>query len=69
VRPDSRSFRLWPLTATGLRSEARKVVLQGKDQPPQRTGFAAYRAVVDVEKMRADPDVAWLLEKPGLNCW
>lgn len=57
------------VAADGLRSEARKVVLQGKDQPPQRTGFAAYRAVVDVEKMRADPDVAWLLEKPGLNCW
>lgn len=36
---------------------------------PIRTGFAAYRATVDVEKMRDDPDTAWLLEKPALNIW
>lgn len=53
----------------GVKSIARKKVLGGIDQPPKRTGFAAYRATVDVEKMRAHPDTAELLAKPGLNLW
>lgn len=32
-------------------------------------GFAAYRATVDVGVLKADPDTAWLLEKPALNIW
>ncbi|KAF2192355.1 FAD/NAD(P)-binding domain-containing protein [Zopfia rhizophila CBS 207.26] len=55
--------------ADGLKSEARKIVLDGEDQPPQRTGFAAYRAMVDVKRMSSDPDTAWLLDNPGQNCW
>lgn len=35
----------------------------------QGPGFAAYRAVVDVGKMRRDPDLSWILEKPALNIW
>ena len=54
---------------TGLKSIARVKVLGGSDQPPLRTGFAAYRATVDVDKIIADPDTAWLLETPGLNVW
>ncbi|KAH6668253.1 hypothetical protein B0J14DRAFT_488643, partial [Halenospora varia] len=53
----------------GVKSTARKLVLRGVDTPVQPTGFAAYRATVDVEKMKADPDTAWLLEKPSLNVW
>lgn len=33
------------------------------------TGFAAYRATVDVTKMQNDPETATLLETPGLNFW
>jgi salicylate hydroxylase len=44
-------------------------VLGGTDIAPQPTGFAAYRATVDVSKMLADPSIAWLLEKPSLNIW
>lgn len=44
-------------------------MLEGEDKPPQQTGFAAYRATVDVEKMKTDPDISWLLEKPSLNIW
>jgi len=33
------------------------------------TGFAAYRATVDTEKIKSDPDTAWLLDNPGLNLW
>jgi salicylate hydroxylase len=52
-----------------VKSVARKKVLGGVDQPPKRTGFAAYRATVDVEKMKVHPDTAELLAKPALNLW
>ncbi|KAF2729514.1 FAD/NAD(P)-binding domain-containing protein [Polyplosphaeria fusca] len=57
------------VAADGLKSEARKVVLGGTDQPPEKAGFAAYRAVVDAARMRSDPDISWLLESPGQNMW
>lgn len=57
------------VAADGVRSTARSVVLGGEDKPAQRTGFAAYRAVVKTELMRDDPDTAWLLEQPALNVW
>ncbi|KFY25049.1 hypothetical protein V491_01919 [Pseudogymnoascus sp. VKM F-3775] len=57
------------VAADGIKSAARKLVLEGEDKPPQQTGFAAYRATVDVEKMKTDPDISWLLEKPSLNIW
>lgn len=57
------------VAADGVRSVARPIVLGGEDRPAQRTGFAAYRAVVKTELMRDDPDTAWLLEKPALNVW
>jgi len=53
----------------GIKSNARKLLLGGVDNVVKPTGFAAYRATVDVEKMKADPDTAWLLEKPSLNIW
>jgi salicylate hydroxylase len=55
--------------AAGVKSLARKHILGGKDKEPLKTGFAAYRATVDVAKMQQDPDTSWLLNKPGLNIW
>jgi len=57
------------VAADGIKSLAREKLLGVTDEALMRTGFAAYRATVDAEKMRADPDVAWLLEKPCLNLW
>lgn len=57
------------VAADGVKSLARSVVLGGVDQPPQLTGFAAYRATVSTTLMEQDPDTAWLLERPGLNIW
>jgi salicylate hydroxylase len=57
------------VAADGVKSRARPVILGGPDLPPQRTGFAAYRATVDTEEMKADPDTSWLLERPGINIW
>lgn len=53
----------------GVKSEARKLVLEGVDKPPRMTGFAAYRATIDVEDMKRDPDTAALLRNPSLNLW
>lgn len=53
----------------GVKSIARSLV-DGSDQPQfERTGFAAYRATVDVAKMKADPEISWLLDRPNLNIW
>ncbi|KAJ5118241.1 hypothetical protein N7526_009878 [Penicillium atrosanguineum] len=54
---------------TGVNSTARRIVQEGVDHPPQKTGFAAYRAVVDIGRMLGDPEIAWLLEKPSFNLW
>lgn len=57
------------LISLGIKSTARAIVLEGEDQPPQEAGFAAYRALVDTEKMRQDSDTVWLLDNPGQNLW
>ncbi|KAF9773502.1 hypothetical protein IL306_008653 [Fusarium sp. DS 682] len=57
------------IAADGVKSYARSVVLGGADLPPQRTGFAAYRATVNTEEMKCDEDTSWLLAKPGINIW
>ncbi|KAF2643524.1 FAD/NAD(P)-binding domain-containing protein, partial [Massarina eburnea CBS 473.64] len=57
------------VAADGVKSEARRVVLGGVDQAPQKAGFAAYRAIVDAELIKGDPDLEWLLESPGQNLW
>lgn len=53
----------------GIKSVARKFVLGGEDIAFRRPGFAAYRATVDVERIRKDPEVSWILERPALNIW
>ncbi|KAF2436269.1 FAD/NAD(P)-binding domain-containing protein [Tothia fuscella] len=57
------------IAADGIRSPARKQLLGEMDRPPTLAGFAAYRATVSAERMKADPDTAWLVEKPSQNCW
>ena len=52
----------------GIKSEAREVVT-GLSIPPTATGFAAYRANVDIDKIRQDPDIAWIVEQPNINLW
>ncbi|GIK05790.1 hypothetical protein Aspvir_009903 [Aspergillus viridinutans] len=57
------------VAADGIKSVARKVVLDGEEMPFLKPGFAAYRAVVDANRKRNDPDVSWILERPALNIW
>lgn len=54
---------------TGLKSKARATILKEHDKNAIATGFASYRATVDVEKIRADPEISELVEKPNLNLW
>ncbi|KAB5523029.1 hypothetical protein GE09DRAFT_1065478 [Coniochaeta sp. 2T2.1] len=57
------------VAADGVNSTARQVILGGEVKDPIQTGFAVYRATVEVEKMKCDPDTAWLLKEPALNVW
>lgn len=57
------------VAADGVKSGARRAVLGGKDQPPVQCGYAAYRAMVDTELIRDDPDLAHILDVPGQNVW
>ncbi|KAJ6000802.1 hypothetical protein N7481_001211 [Penicillium waksmanii] len=57
------------VAADGVKSVARKLVDKPGQNPFEQTGFAAYRATVDVAKMKADPEISWLLERPSLNIW
>ena len=63
------ALRLLMGTTAGVRSIAREKVQSLSDSGPYLTGFAAYRATVDVEKMKQDPDTASLLSSPKLNIW
>ncbi|EED18876.1 salicylate hydroxylase, putative [Talaromyces stipitatus ATCC 10500] len=57
------------VAADGIKSAARKIVLDGQEMPFRKPGFAVYRAVLDVNKMRDDPELSWILAKPALNIW
>ncbi|KAH0279191.1 hypothetical protein KCU91_g1931, partial [Aureobasidium melanogenum] len=57
------------IAADGIKSIARKHISSEVDDGPRATGFAAYRATVDVDKMRDDPETSWLLARPALNIW
>lgn len=53
----------------GVKSLARPLVSPNGRGVPKPTGFAVYRATVEVEKMRKYPELAWILEKHNLNLW
>lgn len=53
----------------GVKSQARALVSPSGRGVPKPTGFAVYRATVDVEKMKSYPELAWILEKHNLNLW
>lgn len=54
---------------TGVKSLARSLVSTSGRGVPKYTGYAVYRATVDVDKMRESRETSWVLEKPNLNLW
>ena len=54
--------------ADGLRSTVRAIVA-GREDKPELTGDAAYRALIPVELVLTDPDLRDLVENPALDIW
>lgn len=54
---------------SGVKSQARALVSPSGRGTPKPTGFAVYRATVDVDKMRPFSELAWILEENNLNLW
>ncbi|KAI1874299.1 uncharacterized protein JN550_002878 [Neoarthrinium moseri] len=57
------------IAADGVKSVARSLIHPQGNHEPRLSGFAAYRATVDVSKMRSDPEIAQIIERPSLNIW
>lgn len=52
-----------------MKSTARSIVAPNGRGAPKPTGYAVYRATVDVAKMKEIPEISWVLEQPNLNLW
>ncbi|KAJ1334978.1 salicylate hydroxylase [Microdochium nivale] len=57
------------VVANGIKSTAHESLGRETTNSAYQTGFAAYRATVDVDKIRADKELAWVTENPNLNLW
>lgn len=57
----------------GINSKARKQLLQyhgsSEVESVEPTGWAAYRAMVDVKDVQADPQIAEIVAEHAGNCW
>jgi salicylate hydroxylase len=69
VRSSLSQFANYFNARAGVKSVARTLVDKSGQRAFEQTGFAAYRATVDIAKMKADPEISWLLERPSLNIW
>lgn len=57
------------VAADGVNSVARKAFLPGLGDGLEKTGWAAYRSMVSVEKIKANPTTAHLVGQHSCNCW
>lgn len=55
--------------ADGIRSNVRLAVMPDEYVAPKKSTNCAYRATVPVEAMRADPEIAHLMDDLNSNCW
>ncbi|KAI9497287.1 hypothetical protein BDB00DRAFT_926145 [Zychaea mexicana] len=55
--------------ADGIRSAVRLAVMPDEEVLPRVSTNCAYRATVPSALMRADPEVAFLMDDPNSNCW
>jgi salicylate hydroxylase len=53
----------------GLKSQARKQLNGSTDRGPVGHGLSAYRATISVDEIKADPELAWIIETSSLNLW
>ncbi|KAJ5618514.1 hypothetical protein N7528_006625 [Penicillium herquei] len=57
------------VAADGVNSLARANVPRALESTPHITGFATYRAEIDIDKMREDPELAELVDRSSMNLW
>ncbi|KAJ6030199.1 Monooxygenase FAD-binding [Penicillium canescens] len=57
------------IAADGVNLVARTILEESGRSSFENTGVAAYRATVDVERIKNDPEPSWLLDRPSLNLW
>ena len=57
------------VAADGVKSTARSYVVPEEEGRPQETGYSAYRAMVEAEKITQHEDLAWILQNPVVNLW
>ncbi|KUI64272.1 3-hydroxybenzoate 6-hydroxylase 1 [Cytospora mali] len=57
------------VAADGVKSRARSLVSPSGQGVPKYTGYAVYRATVDVQKMKGRHETSWVLGQPNLNLW
>ncbi|KAK1579950.1 FAD binding domain-containing protein [Colletotrichum navitas] len=57
------------VAADGLKSSARSLLPSNMVASPTYTGFAVYRATLDVGKIRKIPEINWIIAKPGVHMW
>jgi salicylate hydroxylase len=55
--------------ADGIRSKVRESILGPEDVQPRDSTNCAYRATVPGKVMRADPQIAHLMDDINANCW
>src|ERR1700761_8104235 len=53
----------------GINSFARRSFLKETGDGLEKTGWAAYRTMIPVEKIRANPETAQLVSQHCCNCW
>lgn len=50
------------ICSDGVHSKARRAVLDGQVVEPRPSGYAAFRALVDTERVEADPEARWVFD-------
>jgi salicylate hydroxylase len=50
------------ICSDGVHSNARRTILHGQPVEPRPSGYAAFRALVDTEKVEADPEARWVFD-------
>jgi salicylate hydroxylase len=70
VLADGQKFRADLVVGVdGINSSARKALLNSTGDDLEKTGWAAYRAVAPVDKIKANPLTAHLGSQHSCNCW
>ncbi|RAK81172.1 FAD-dependent oxidoreductase [Aspergillus fijiensis CBS 313.89] len=50
------------ICSDGVHSKMRQAIMRGQPVEPRPSGYAAFRALVDIDRLRADPEASWVFE-------